>query len=167
MHTHRLTLLKVSSIALLWSLHVNVAYAAQPNEAEREARSVVYWFGEGYARALIGQASPTKVTSSKNDDLIRKEAKRSGAVVSWVHSIGPSGKPLLEKLRVSRNGLLVIDIYIGQTSAAEIRKRFGEPDEKGEDWLTYNGLAEICSDSFTFKFHGNVLKEVEWQWCWD
>lgn len=162
-----LTWLKVSAIVMLWSFSISEAYATQSNEGEREARSHIYWFGEGYASALIGQTVPTKVTKSKGGDLIRKEARHAGAIVSWVQSTSHTGKPVLEKLRVSQSRHLVGDIYIGETTAAEIRKRFGDPGATGKDWLTYQGLAEICSDSFTFKFHGNKLKEVEWQWCWD
>jgi hypothetical protein len=149
-------------------LAIGNLYAAVPNEGQQEMRSIIYWFGKGYAAATIQNVSLTKVKKSKLDGLlVLNESSNRGIHVSWLESPESPAKPTLESLRVARHGHLVSDIYIGKSSIAEIRKNLGEPDSSGNDWLTYSGLAEICSDSFTFHFSDGRLKEISWQWCSD
>lgn len=162
-----LTWLRNFAVLLYGMFVIGSTYATQTNDAQKEARSIIYWFGEGYATANIHQALPHRVKASKTKFLVRKNTQQKGVLVSWTESPEIPDKLLVESLRVTHQGHLVSDLYIGKTSSAEIRTRFGEPDSSGDDWLTYSGLAEICSDSFTFKFSGGILKEVKWQWCYD
>jgi len=76
-------------------------------------------------------------------------------------------KPVPIGLRVIRSGHLVSGIYVGTSSPTEVRRQLGAPEESGANWISYRGLAEICSDKFTFKFANGELSEVEWQWCTD
>jgi hypothetical protein len=156
-------------LALMYGLvSITNLYAAPPDQGQREMRSIIYWFGRGYAAACIQYAFPAKVKKSKLDDLlVRNETRSRGVHVSWLESPELPDKPTFESLLVAHHGHLVSDIYIGKSSIAEIRAKLGDPCSSGNDWLTYPGLAEICSDSFTFMFSDGRLKEVKWQWCWD
>jgi len=141
---------------------------AAPTPVEQAAREVVYRFGEGYTQATIDLAAPSKVKASKADGgMVKKEFQGPGIQASWLESPGTPGKPTPLQLRVSRAGHLVSDIGVGTSSAADIQRQLGGPDERGNQWMAYRGLAEICSDKFTFRFAHGKLSEVEWQWCAD
>jgi hypothetical protein len=164
----RFTWFKVLTALIYCLLAIGNLYAAEPNVGQLEMRSAIYWFGRGYAVATIHNALPTKVKKSKLDGLlVLNETRDRGVHVTWLESPELPDRPTLESLHVTHRGHLVGDIYIGKSGIAEIRKRFGEPAGSGSDWLRYQGLAEICSDGFTFHFTDGRLKEIIWQWCSD
>ncbi len=141
---------------------------AAPTPVEQAAREIFYRFGEGYTQAAIDLAAPAKVKASKAEGgMVRKEFQGAGIQASWLESPSMPAKPAPMQLRVSRAGHLVSDIYVGTSTAADIQRQLGAPDERGNQWMAYRGLAEICSDKFTFRFNSGKLSEVEWQWCAD
>jgi len=154
--------------ALLATLLLASPCWATPTPVEQGLRDLIYRFGEGYTQAAIDLAAPAKVKASKADGgTVRKDFQGPGIQASWLESPSMPGKPTPVQLRVSRTGHLVSDIHVGTSSPADIQSLLGAPDERGNQWMAYRGLAEICSDKFTFRFAGGKLSEVEWQWCAD
>jgi hypothetical protein len=144
------------------------ASMAAPTPAEQEFREIVYRFGKGYTQAAIDLATPSKVKASKAEEgMTRKEFQAAGVQVTWLESPEMTGKPVPIDLRLTRKGHVVNDIFIGASSPADVRSQLGAPDDSGNHWMAYRGLAEICEDRFTFRFAGGKLSEVQWQWCAD
>lgn len=162
-------MIKSNAAFLLALLLANACGAAAPRAEEQNAREVVYRFGEGYTQATIDLATPSLVKESARAKagLVSKEFRGSGIAASWLVSPSMPGKPVPIALRVSRPGHLVSDIHIGTSSPADIQKLLGAPDESGANWMAYRGLAEICSDKFSFRFAKGTLSEVTWEWCTD
>jgi len=164
----QLRMIKSNAVFVVALLLANACGAA-PRAEEQSAREMVYRFGEGYTQAAIDLAAPSMVKTSRAEAaLLRKEFRGSGIAASWLVSPAtPTSKPVPIALRVSRAGHLVSDIHIGTSSPADIQKQLGAPVERGTNWMAYRGLAEICSDKFTFRFARGTLSEVAWEWCTD
>lgn len=156
------------STSFLGALLLGGSCLAAPTSIEQDFREIIYRFGEGYTQASIDLALPAHVKASKADaGMVKKEFQRTGVQATWLESPNMTDKQVPLSLRISRRGHLVNDLYIGTSSSAEVQGQLGTPDERGANWMTYRGLAEICTDSFTFRFAGGKLSEVEWQWCAD
>ena len=154
-----------SVIALL---NVPDVQAQAPRDWQRAARAAVYHFGKGYAVASINSALPATVRKSVVGALEQRVASVAGSRITWIVSVEAPQKPILVNLLITRPGhLLLQDIHLGQSTVAEIVAKLGEPDKRGSDTLSYQGLAEICSDSFTFTFKSGKLSELKWDWCSD
>lgn len=162
-----ITRINIFAVVLLGTSCVGNSNADSPTQVEQESRAIFYRFGEGYTSAAIGLASPEMIKTVNVGGALTKESQNAGIWVSWLDSPNTGDKPTPRNLRVSRSGHLAYDIYIGKSGIADVQRRLGSPDEIGATWLTYRGLAEICSDSYTFKFVGDKLNEVEWKWCAD
>ncbi|WP_156421846.1 hypothetical protein [Paucibacter sp. KCTC 42545] len=160
-------MIKSNAVFVVALLLANACGAA-PRADEQVAREIVYRFGEGYTQAAIDLAAPSKVRTFRAEAaLVRKEFRGSGIAASWLVSPAAPDKQAPIALRVSRPGHLVSELYIGTSSPADIQKQLGAPDESGPNWMAYRGLAEICSDKFTFRFAEGTLSEVAWEWCTD
>lgn len=148
-------------------LPLGFAQADVPSAEALEARANLYRFGEGYTQAAIDLVAAPKVTTTVSAGWVKKEYRDPGLQVSWLEASESSNKPVPLKLSVRRKGHLASDIVIGTSDAAQLRRLLGEPDARGPNWISYQGLAEVCSDKFVFRFASGKLSEVEWQWCTD
>jgi len=140
--------------------------ADEPTDVQTDTKTALYWFGEGYATLLLN-SSKHAVKAPSGNGADRFYVKDGDVQASWYNKNSSEQKASLISLYISKKGHLINDIYIGATERSTHIYMFGKPDNVKENWVAYRGISEICPDSITFKFSGDILEEVDWDWCTD
>ena len=160
------------TLMLFASVSKCVAAADPSKEAFRDYRAALYGFGEGLGRGVLLTGKSGSIRTEANAHDLGKTDKIElitlPGVELRVRRIPTSEVPVIELLIVKRTGFaLPLELRVGSSTQKDVEDTLGRPDKVQGATFFYDGLAESCSDNYSFHFEHKSLVRIEWHWCAD